>query len=291
MGGEGSSSRNPDTLAVHNGADDNASGVAALIEIAEKISNTPGGASHSFLFIAFGAEEMGLLGSKHYLDNPVLPLDSTLFMLNLDMVGRMKDRQLLVGGIGTASEFRAIVESSGTEDSLVLELMEEGYGASDHSSFYSRSLPVLFVTTGGHTDYHTPDDDVDFLNLEGMISTSSFITNVIARIDKMDSELNFQEAGPFSQYSPRKKRRIALGIMPDFTDTDDKNGMRVDIVYPGQPAHVGGMKKGDHITAIEGLPVNGIYDYMFRLSKIMKGQVIIVTVKRGEQEIDLLVQL
>jgi len=291
MGGKGSSSRNPDTLAAHNGADDNASGVAALIEIAEKISNSGDGPAHSFIFIAFGAEEIGLLGSKYYVENALIPIDSTVLMLNMDMVGRMDNGVLMVGGIGTAGEFRALVERFMGIDSLKLELMEEGYGASDHSNFYSHSLPVLFVTTGGHLDYHTPEDDVEKLNIEGMVKISSFVENVLASLDSMLAPLTFQESGPTHQYSPRRKRRIELGIMPDFMDSDDKAGMRADLVFPGQPAHLGGMKKGDLITAIEGMPVNNIYDYMFRLSKVKKGQVIILTVKRGEQEIDLLVQL
>ncbi len=291
MGGPGSSSRRPDTLAVHNGADDNASGTAALIEIAEKISLQDKKPARSYLFISFGAEEMGLLGSKYYVDNPVLPLEQTSLMLNMDMVGRLRNRQLQVGGVGTAAEIEKIVEDAAGTDSLQLGLTQEGYGASDHSSFYAMDIPVLFITTGGHSEYHTPEDDVETLNLDGMVEVADYVVNILAQLDSMRAPLTFQEAGPRVQYSPRRYGGITLGIMPDFTDTDDKDGMRVDLVNPGGRAQRGGMKKGDYIMAIEGKPVNGIYDYMYRLSVVEKGQVIVVTVKRNGQELDLLIQL
>jgi aminopeptidase YwaD len=291
MGGMGSSSRKPDTLAVHNGADDNASGVAALIEIAESLALGGKPPSNSYLFIAFGAEEMGLLGSKHYVDNPVLPLDQARVMINLDMVGRLRNQQLQIGGVGTASESEEIINRLVRHDSLVLSSTMEGFGASDHSSFYGKDIPVLFLTTGAHTDYHTPEDDVEDINLEGMVTVSDYASRIAQYIDQMDSSLTFQEAGPKARPYGRNRGRITLGIMPDFTDNDDKDGMRVDFVTPGKPAYNGGMHKGDYIMAIEGQPVNGIYDYMYRLKGVKKGQIIVVTVKRDGQLLDLLVQL
>jgi hypothetical protein len=291
MGGPGSSSRKPDTTGVHNGADDNASGIAALIEIAEKLAGIPDRPSNSYVFIAFGAEEMGLLGSKYYADNPLLPLDHARMMINMDMVGRLRDRQVQVGGVGTALESEDIVLQGAWKDSLRISTTREGYGASDHSSFYAKDLPVLFVTTGAHTDYHTPEDDVDRINLEGMVRISNYVSDIAMYVDQLEEPLTFQEAGPKVQYAGRRSRRIALGIMPDFTDNDDSPGMRVDFVTPGKPAHKGGMQKGDFIMAIEGKPINGIYDYMYRLSKCSKGQIIVVTVAREEQTLDLLIQL
>ncbi|KPL20604.1 MAG: hypothetical protein AMS23_10675 [Bacteroides sp. SM1_62] len=291
MGGMRSSSRKPDTTAVHNGADDNASGVAALIEIAEALALGPEKPENSYLFIAFGAEEMGLLGSKHYINNPILPLEDILVMINLDMVGRLRNQQLQVGGVGTARESEEIVTQLVPHDSLILGTTLEGFGASDHSSFYGKDIPVLFLTTGAHTDYHTPEDDIEHINLEGMVTIADYTSRVAQHIDRMDNLLTYQEAGPKVPFQGRRGGRITLGIMPDFTDNDDKNGMRVDFVTPGKPAYNGGMKKGDFIMAIEGQPVNGIYDYMYRLKSVNKGQIIVVTVKRDEQLLDLLVQL
>jgi Zn-dependent M28 family amino/carboxypeptidase len=291
MGGVGSSSRKPDTTGVHNGADDNASGVAALIEIAERIAGSEEKPSNSFLFIAFGAEEMGLLGSKYYADNPLLALEDARIMLNMDMVGRLREQNLQVGGTGTAAEIEEIVMKLVPENELSVSTTREGYGASDHSSFYARDIPVLFVTTGAHTDYHTPEDDVEFINLAGMVDVSSYVASIARYLDSLEIPLTFQEAGPKVQYSGRRSRRIVLGIMPDFTDNDETPGMRVDFVNPGRPAYQGGMQKGDYIMAIEGKTINGIYDYMYRLSKCSKGQIIVVTVKREDQMLDLLVQL
>ncbi|MFC2098219.1 M20/M25/M40 family metallo-hydrolase [Bacteroidota bacterium] len=291
MGGPGSSSRRPDTLDYHNGADDNASGVAALIEIAEKIAGADKKPANSYIFIAFGAEEMGLLGSKYYADNPLLPRDKTRIMLNMDMIGRLRDYQLQVGGVGTAEESKNIVTELGEKSELKISTTREGYGASDHSSFYAKNIPVLFLTTGAHTDYHTPEDDVEYINIEGMVLISNYIIEIANYIDSTNIPLVFQEAGPKFRYSGRRGRRIALGIMPDFTDNDENPGMRVDNVNPGQPADLGGMKKGDYILAIEGKAINGIYDYMYRLNNLSKGQIIVVTVKRENQTLDLLVQL
>jgi Zn-dependent M28 family amino/carboxypeptidase len=291
LGGMGSSSRKPDTTAAHNGADDNASGVAVLLEIAEALSLGSGTASNSYLFIAFGAEEMGLLGSKHYVNNPVLPLEEIRVMINLDMVGRLRNQQLLVGGVGTARESEEIVTRLIQHDSLVLSTNMEGFGASDHSSFYGEDIPVLFLTTGAHTDYHTPEDDIEHINLEGMVSIADYTSSVAQHIDQMNTALTYQEAGPKVRFQGRRGMRITLGITPDYTDNDDIIGMRVDFVTPGKQAHIGGMKKGDFIMAIEGQPVNGIYDYMYRLKSVNKGQIIVVTVKRNELELDLLVQL
>jgi aminopeptidase YwaD len=291
MGGMGSSSRKPDTTAAHNGADDNASGVAALLEIAEALALSAEPPSNSYLFIAFGAEEMGLLGSKHYVNNPELPLEEIRVMINLDMVGRLRNQQLQVGGVGTAKETEEIVTKFIQHDSLALSTTREGFGASDHSSFYGKDVPVLFLTTGAHTDYHTPEDDVENINLEGMVSVADYTTLVAQHIDQMDASLTYQEAGPKVRPEGRRGARITLGIMPDFTDNDEKDGMRVDFVTPGKPAYNGGMQKGDYIMAIEGQPVNGIYDYMYRLKSVSKGQIIVVTVKRDEKELDLLVQL
>ena len=129
------------------------------------------------------------------------------------------------------------------------------------------------------------------INLDGIVRISSYVDQILEQVDTMNNILTFQEAGPRVQYSGRNNMRITLGIMPDFTDSDEKDGMRVDFVTPGKPAHTGGMEKGDYIMAIDGNPVNGIYDYMYRLNKFNKGQAIIVTIKRNDKDLDLLIYL
>lgn len=166
MGGKGSSSRKPNTLATHYGADDNASGVAAVLELAEKIvDESP---ARSFIFTTFSAEEMGLLGSRYYADHPDINLDQAQVMINLDMIGRLKeDRHLQIGGIGTSGVFKELIDSLNTKYDFNITYSNAGYGPSDHSSFYAKDVPVLFISTGAHKDYHTPADSKDKINFEG----------------------------------------------------------------------------------------------------------------------------
>ena len=291
MGGPSSGSRRRDTLAIHYGADDNASGVAALIELAEKLSLSDVKPERSMLFMAFGGEELGLLGSKKYVENPLVSNDSVDLMVNLDMLGRLRDDKLQVNGSGTAVQAEEVVKKVAS-DSFNLVFNPGGFGASDHSSFYAKNIPVLFFTTGVHSDYHTPADTEDKINYEGMIKTSDMIGDLLLEVANMDSLLVFQEAGPRERYAGRYGRtRVTLGIMPDVTSTDETEGMGVEFVTPGRPADLGGMKKGDVIIAVEGGAVNSIYDYMYRLSQLKKGQLIIVTVKRKGEKLDLLIQL
>jgi aminopeptidase YwaD len=292
LGGVGSTSRRPDTVAIHHGADDNASGVASLIEIAEKIALNKKPPERSFLFLAFGAEEMGLLGSKYFVDSSLIPLDSVSLMMNLDMVGRMKEGNLQVIGTGTSVEGEAILKGLAIKDSIKLSTSPEGFGASDQTSFYGKDIPVLFLTTGVHMDYHTPDDIAERINYPGMLKVDEFAFQILDTVSKMDSMLTFVESGPKTMPSPGAVRgRVTLGIMPDITSTDDSLGMRVEFVTPGKPADLGGLKKGDMILYIDGKPVNNVYDYMFRLQKLTRGQHVIVTVGRNGKNIDLLIQL
>jgi aminopeptidase YwaD len=292
MGGQATSSRRPDTIAVHYGADDNASGVALLIEIAEKIALNKRSPERSFLFLAFGAEEMGLIGSRYFVDSALIPLDQVSLMMNLDMVGRMNDRHLQVIGTGTSDKGENIVKSYALEDSIILMESPEGFGASDQSSFYNKNIPVLFLTTGVHADYHTPGDSPDKLKYPEMVTVADFAYQILDSISRLDSMLTFQEAGPKNMPTHRLVRgKITLGIMPDVTSMDDSLGMRVEWVTPGKPADIGGMKKGDYILAIDGKPVNNVYDYMFRLQKLSRGQLVIVTVDRNGTRLDLLIQL
>lgn len=292
MGGPGSSSRAVDTVGVHHGADDNASGIAMMLELAEKFAMTEGSHKRSIICIAFSGEEEGLLGSKHFAGNPGVNLSSVNAMINLDMVGRLNEtNNLQISGAGTAEGLRDLIYSKTDTSVIKLTISNEGYGPSDHSSFYGKNIPVLFYFTGAHMDYHTPADTWDKINYEGMIQISGIIYNVAGSIASDSVRLKFTEAGPKSDSgrSPRRKG-VTLGIMPDFAGVV-KNGLRADFITPGKPAALGGMQKGDIITVINGLPVNNIEDYMFRMSQLKHGQTISIEVLRNDKKVILLIQL
>ncbi|MCK4920004.1 MAG: M28 family peptidase [Bacteroidales bacterium] len=289
MGGRRNSSRMPDTIAVHNGADDNASGIASVIELASYFSSKDLTLERSLLFVTFGAEEKGLVGSKYFVENSPVPIENILAMVNIDMLGRMSpDSILQIGGIGTSAEAKEMVEEINENYHFKLKLSEAGYGPSDHASFYAKDIPVFFFSTGAHQDYHTPFDDIDSLNIEGLRNSSEFISDLVLELDKIDS-LSFQEAG--SKAGGRAYTgSVTLGIMPDVSGSDD-GGLTILAVTKGKPAYNSGMKKGDTIIAIDGNEIGNIYDYMYRLKTYKKGDVIIVTILRNQDEIDLLVQL
>jgi aminopeptidase YwaD len=292
MGGPGSGSRAVDTIAVHHGADDNASGVAEMIELAEEFALTRGSHHRSMVFAAFSGEEEGLLGSKQLAEN--LPFDpgKVNIMINLDMVGRLTDSgSLQAGGVGTAEGLKKIVQSAVDTSRMKLTFSEEGYGPSDHSSFYGKNIPVLFFTTGAHLDYHTPADTWEKINYEGMKDISLIVFDLAEKFANSPERLKFREAGPKVEVNRTIRRRGAtLGIMPDFAG-NVKNGLRADFVTPGKPAALGGMKKGDIIISIEGKTVNDIQDYMFRMSQLKHGQAISVEVLRNGSKLVLLIQL
>ncbi len=291
MGGPNTGSRKPDTVAVHNGADDNASGTALILELAEKLSFQRDSLRRSVIFVAFGAEEMGLLGSKYFVENPPVDLSKIKAMINVDMVGRLRDNNLQAGGTGTSKRSEDILNSI-PHDSLNLAFTTEGYGPSDHASFYGKDIPVFFFTTGAHLDYHTPFDDTDSVNFEGLEKIGDYVSKLAWTIANMDSALVFQEAGPKEGVSRSRRRGkgVTLGIMPDFSG-NEKRGLRADFVIKGKPAYLGGMQDGDIITAINGKPVKNIYDYMYRLSKLKFGQTISVEVLRGDEKKILIIQL
>jgi aminopeptidase YwaD len=293
MGGPGSSSRALDTIGVHHGADDNASGVSEMIELAQKFAATPGSHKRSIIFAAFTGEEEGLLGSKYFVENPPVDLSKVNVMINLDMVGRLRDSgSLQIGGVGTAEGLKDLVLSDSDSSLMHITYSEEGYGPSDHSSFYGKNIPVLFYTTGAHLDYHTPGDTWDKINYEGMVSVSDEIFSVARDLSNSAERLKFKEAGPANTGDSRAYRRRGptLGIMPDFAG-NVKNGLRADFVTPGRPAALGGMKKGDIIISINGKSVGNIQDYMFRMSQLKHGQTISVEVLRNNKKEVLLIQL
>ena len=289
MGGPGSGSRAVDTIAVHNGADDNASGTASVIEMAEKLASEKSN-KRSVIFVAFGAEEMGLLGSKAFAANPPVAIEKIVTMFNLDMVGRLDSASnaLSVGGTKTAKETEDILNK--LNPGFSLSLSGEGVGPSDHASFYLQDIPVIYLNTGAHSDYHTLIDDVEFINFEGVKKVNDYCYTLLTEIATRDSVLTFQEAGPKFKRSKGGRYKVTLGIMPDFAGME-KRGLRIDAVTKGKPAYNGGMKKGDIITAIEGKKVGGIHDYMSRLQTLEAGKIITVDIIRNDEHTVLLIQL
>jgi len=288
MGGPGSGSRVPDTLAVHNGADDNASGVAAVIQLAQKMAQEKNN-KRSVIFAIFSAEEMGLVGSKEFVNKPPVATEKMVAMFNFDMVGRLNEaNDLSIGGSQTAKETEALLTSLNT--GFNLGFSPEGVGPSDHASFYLQNIPVFFFSTGAHPDYHTPRDDAEFINYEGEQKVAEYALQVINNVVSRDIDLTFQEAGPKFQRSRGGRLKVTFGIMPDFAGLE-KRGLRIDAVTPGKPADKAGMKKGDIITSIEGKKVGGIHDYMSRLQSLSVGQQVSVDVIRNEKETILIVQL
>jgi len=281
FGGPGSGSRMPDSMAVHHGADDNASGVAAVIELAQKFSHDRNN-KRSILFIAFTAEESGLIGSKAFVTNPPFSLKKITAMVNFDMVGRLDSaRDLTVGGVGTALETNALI------DSLVhgfnVKISKEGYGPSDHASFYGEDIPVIYFTSGVHDQYHTPNDTYERINIKGEKMIIENASLLISNLANRSKRLTYQESGPKIGISTRSDLKVTLGIIPDYAGTA-KEGLRIDGVSAGKPASKAGLIKGDIITAIDGKKVGSIYDYMARMKAYSPGQIISVDVLRGSEK-------
>lgn len=280
MGGEGSGSRAPEKLAIHNGADDNASGTAGVIELAGKLSANRSHLKRSIVFVTFTGEEMGLLGSKEFVSKPPIDLKKVDAMINMDMIGRLnpETNTISVGGTGTSAESDSILKTLETNRSYKITHSTDGYGPSDHASFYSENIPVFYFTTGAHEDYHTPTDDADKINYTGEVSVLDMVydlTNVLAESKK----ISFREAGSKQATRYGRNMKVTLGIVPDMVSSEN-NGLRVDGVRKGGPADKAGIVKGDRIVSIENQPVTNIYDYMARLGKLKPGQVASVEIIR-----------
>ncbi len=289
MGGPGSGSRMTDTLAIHYGADDNASGVAMVIDLARHFSASKSN-RRSLVFVAFGAEEMGLLGSRAFVDKAPVNLKKVSAMFNFDMVGRLdpKAKSLSIGGTLTSAETEGILNQLNT--GLATTFSGEGVGPSDHASFYLQNIPVFFFSTSAHPDYHTPGDTPDKINYDGMVEIRHYAERVITEVAGREQMLTFREAGSKVMRSRGGRFKVTLGIIPDYAGME-KNGMKVDGVSKGKPAEKAGMQKGDIITAINGKPVGNIYDYMNRLKTFEEGQTISVDLIRNGQHVVLIVQL
>ena len=278
-GGPGSSSLAPRERVVHNGADDNASGVAALIELAEKFSAQRTTLKRSMLFVAFDGEELGLLGSKHFVKHSPVPIDSIVLMINLDMIGRLRDNRLMVAGTGTSPLFERVLLEFNRKYQLDLNMTAEGPGPSDHAAFYAEDIPVLFLFTGAHEDYHKPSDDWQTIDTAGVRIVTELAYDLASYFNRRDERPEFTKAGLAADSPSRRSFKVTFGIMPGYWSTAE--GLAVDGVKEGGPAERAGMRKGDVIIAIDGKEVKNIQDYMFRLGELDPGDTVAVQVLRA----------
>jgi hypothetical protein len=307
-GGEGSLA--PREGDIHHGADDNASGVGGLLELARIFSAERRNLKRTLVFIAFSGEEEGLLGSDYYVKHPILPLDRTVAMINMDMIGRMKDNKLIIGGVGTASEWRnsiSIINSTqdlsitGTSKTkingydatvitsidtkpFVLTQNEDGYGPSDHSSFYAKQIPVLFFFTGTHDDYHKPSDTADKINYKDETRILSFIEDIIHSIDVNAQRPTYTVAKSEAQ-GGAMSFRVYLGTIPNYSEST--NGLTLDGVREDSPASKAGLKAGDRVVKMAGREVRNVYDYTYALGEMKAGQEYEVEIVRGTETLKL----
>ncbi|MFK7848146.1 MAG: M20/M25/M40 family metallo-hydrolase [Rhodothermales bacterium] len=272
-------SRQPDEPAIHNGADDNASGVAGILEIARQLKES-GATGNNYIFIGFSGEELGLYGSKAFVKSDVFDADKVNYMINLDMVGRLNaDKVLAVNGTGTSPAWDDVLASAKPAD-FDIKKHESGIGASDHTSFYLEDIPALHFFTGQHAEYHKASDDSPLINFEGIYEVASYIVEIIETLDQ-DGELAFTKTK--DEENTRSTFKVSMGIMPDYVA--DGVGVRVDAVMDGRPAAVAGLEKGDIVIQLGEVKVDTINDYMMALGKLEKGDKTTVVVKRGDKEI------
>jgi hypothetical protein len=282
LGGFGS--LDPDSTGkVHNGADDNASGSAMLLQIAQHLAQTR--PARTVLFIAFSGEELGLLGSAYYVKQPIYPLSSTIAMINLDMVGRLRDRRLIVYGARTAKEFPALLDSLNWHFGFDLKARGDGYGPSDQSSFYAAGRPVLHFFTDLHEDYHRTTDDWQKINIQGFGQVATFVTGVVTALANRPRPLTLMQAAtqmPASSVGPPMPGYGAyLGTVPDMTDSP--GGVRLLGVRAGSPAEKAGLRGDDIITKIGETSVPDLEAMTQALRNHRPGDTVTVVVRRGTE--------
>ena len=266
--------------AIHNGADDNASGTAAVIELA-KMLKSHNYKNNNYLFICFSGEELGLFGSKYFTDNPAVDMNAVDYMVNIDMIGRLNDstKTLLIGGYGTSPTWGSIL--SAKEKSFSVKFDSSGVGPSDHTSFYRKDIPVLFFFTGTHSDYHKPTDDIEKINFNGEVYIIKYIYKIIEQTNQT-GKLVFAKTREM-QMGSSPHFTVTLGIMPDYTFAG--NGVKVDAIVEGKIAQKAGIKAGDVITALDDNKTLDLTSYMKGLSKYKKGDAVKVKVLRGQEEL------
>ena len=295
LGRGGPGSLMPNSKEIHNGADDNASGTTAMLELAEHHARTapPAGGRRSMLFVAFTAEESGLIGSSHFVNNPPVPLDKVASMLNLDMVGRVQKDTLQIGGTGTAASFEKILAKADEASPLKLttgSFGKGGYGPSDHMSFAMKKVPVLFFWSGNHADYHRPGDDADKVNYEGMQLVIDLGKEVLASLTTMPREPYDATAdahgGGAMPGGPAGGSRAALGVVPHYGEHDGP-GVKIDGTSPGTPAERAGLKAGDVIIQFGDEKLDSLQGLTDALRRAKPGDKVKLVVVRDGKNVEL----
>ena len=286
-GGHSSGSRKPETLAVHPGADDNASGTAGLLELAQKLASQKGRLKRSILLIGFDAEEKGLLGSKYFTENPSVDIRKIKAMINMDMIGRMKDSTFTVGGVGTSPVFENLVDSLSAYKNFKLNKTKPGFGPSDHAPFYSKDIPVLFFFSGFHDEYHTPEDTYKLINLKGQKQILDLVYDVVFNLSRSQKPPSFSEAGPRSRsMTSEPSFKVTFGIVPNYSSS--VVGLEIDQISNSEgPAAKAGIVSGDIIKSINGNKINDVYEYMERLRELKPGKEVPVEINRDGLKIKL----
>jgi hypothetical protein len=278
---------------IHNGADDNASGTSGVLELARMASASRQTFKRSLLFMTFAGEELGLLGSAHFVNNPTIPLNNIVGMLNLDMVGRMKNDQLFMGGVGTAPNFRSWLETAAAPLALKLDFSNAVSGGSDHMSFNQKKIPVLFFFTGLHAEYHRPTDTAEKINVPGAMKVLTMVYEMATRIANEPARLQYTEV-----VQPRQAGGgggggdgygTYFGSVPDFRD--DLPGVLFADVRPDSPAGKAGLKAGDLMVEFDGKEIKNLYDFTYALQSKRPGDVVVVGVQRNGQTVKVNVTL
>lgn len=272
---------------IHNGADDNASGTTGVLELSEKFASEKNNLKRSVLFFAFSGEELGLLGSNYLVNHFPVPIENVVTMINMDMIGRLKDSSLIVYGTGTSSNWKTLLNEKNSYG-FKLTFNDDGFGPSDHSSFYGKKIPVLFFFTGTHSDYHKPSDDYDKINSEGQ-------ENILKYIHSVASDIINKDVKPDYVAVERKDKgrmtgsRVWVGTIPDFAG--DVDGYKLGGVTEGSPAALAGLKAGDIITKFGDKKISNIYDFTYAIGNYKPGDKVKVVVKRAEEELEVELEL
>jgi acetylornithine deacetylase/succinyl-diaminopimelate desuccinylase-like protein len=277
LGNDGSSLDPNPANKIHNGADDNASGTAGVIELARYFQNNGKKERNNFLFLCFSGEELGLYGSKYFTEHPTIDLSKVSYMINMDMIGRLSPdtKALSVSGSGTSPVWEPLLQKL-SNDKVKIKTDSSGTGPSDHTSFYLKNIPVLHFFTGSHSDYHKPSDDWEKINVEGEADVLNVIVKVVEELDA-SPKLAFLTTKSKTM-SSRSSFKVTMGIMPSYTG--EEGGLKVDGVSEGKPAQKAGLQAGDIIIQMGDVEVKDIQNYMEALGKYEKGQTIPVKFKR-----------
>lgn len=269
--------------AIHHGADDNASGTAGMLELASRFSEKP--TRRSILVMGFSGEEKGLLGSKHWVSSPTVPLKNIAAMINLDMIGRLTKQKLNIQGVGTSPVWPALIDSAKVGTQFTISTTADGFGPSDHSSFTAKSIPVLFFFTGLHSDYHRPTDTYDKINADGQASIVSMVENIVRRVADAPTRPEFTQ-GADKQASTQSSSialKVSFGVVPDYSD--DPQGLRITGVKANSAAEKAGLKGEDIITKMGSTTIKNIYDLMTALGAFKPGDTTEVTVLRNDKPV------